>query len=154
MPFCPVSGCTAAFESNVELNAHIAANQHIIPDDVPRIANDIARIQVTELLRSTPTRSSTEVEAILQHQDATTYDVSTSFHHQFFSTCGWALRTRKLGKRMNDKVKNFIEEIWLESIKTNSRITPEKIQRHIRTKRDRDGSKIFQAHEYPTKNQI
>lgn len=154
MSLCPVSGCTATFESNVELNAHIASNQHIIPDDAPRTANDIARIQLIELLRSTSTRYRTEIEVILQHQDATIYDLSTSFHHQFFSTCGWALRTRKLGKRMSDKVKNFIEEIWLDSIKTNSRIIPEKIQQQIRAKKDRDGSKCFQTHEYPTKNQI
>jgi hypothetical protein len=107
LSLCPVSGCTSTFESNIELNAHIAANQHTIPDEVPRTANDIARIQLTELLRSTSTRSHTEVEAILQHQDAVIFDVSTSFHHQFFSTCGWALRTRKLGKRMSEKVKNF-----------------------------------------------
>ena len=126
----------------------------MITDDVPRTANNIARIQLTELTRSTSTRARGDIEGILQHQDATTYDLSMSFHHQFFSNCGWALRTRKVGKRMGEKVKNFIEEIWFDSIKTNSRITHEKIQQQIRTKRDCDGSKVFQTHEYPTKNQI
>ena len=82
MSLCSVSGCTATFESNVELNAHIASNQHIIPDDGQRTANDIARIQLTELMRSTSTRSRTEIEGILQHQDAAIYDLSVSFHHQ------------------------------------------------------------------------
>ncbi|CAF2116394.1 unnamed protein product [Rotaria magnacalcarata] len=109
--FCPVTGCTATFESNIELSAHISANLHVIVDNVPRITNDIARIHLTEILRSTSTRSRSEAEAILQHQNATIHDVSGSFHHRFFSVCGWALRTRKLGKPMSDKVKNFIEQI-------------------------------------------
>ncbi|CAF4152320.1 unnamed protein product, partial [Rotaria magnacalcarata] len=99
------------FESNIELSAHISANQHLIVDDVPRTTNDIARIHLTEILRSTSTRSRSEPEAILQHQNATMHDVSGSFHYRFFSVCGWALRTRKLGKPMSDKVKNFIEQI-------------------------------------------
>ncbi|CAF1130611.1 unnamed protein product [Rotaria magnacalcarata] len=109
--FCPVTGCTATFESNIELRAHIAANLHVIVDDVPRTTNDIARIHLTEILRSTSTRSRSEAEAILQHQNATMHDISGSFHYRFFSVCGWALRTRKLGKPMSDKVKNFIEQI-------------------------------------------
>ncbi|CAF4058673.1 unnamed protein product [Rotaria magnacalcarata] len=109
--FCPVTGCTATFESNIELSVHISANLHVIVDDVPRTTNDIARIHLTEIRRSTSTRSRSEAEAILQHQNATIHDVSGSFHHRFFSVCGWALRTRKLGKPMSDKVKNFIEQI-------------------------------------------
>ncbi|CAF4713747.1 unnamed protein product, partial [Rotaria magnacalcarata] len=77
----------------------------------PRTTNDIARIHLTEILRSTSTRSRSETEAILQHQNATMHDASGSFHYRFFSVCGWALRTRKLGKPMSDKVKNFIEQI-------------------------------------------
>ncbi|CAM4817617.1 unnamed protein product [Rotaria magnacalcarata] len=133
--FCPVTGCTATFESNIELRAHIAANLHVIVDDVPRTTNDIARIHLTEILRSTSTRSRSEAEAILQHQNATMHDVSGSFHYRFFSVCGWALRTRKLGKQMSDKVKNFIEQIWLDLMKTNSRIIAENIQLQIRTKK-------------------
>ncbi|CAM4850770.1 unnamed protein product [Rotaria magnacalcarata] len=109
--FCPVTGSTATFESNIELSAHISANLHVIVDNVPRTTNDIARIHLTEILRSTSTRSRSEAEAILQHQNATMHDISGSFHYRFFSVCGWALRTRKLGKPMSDKVKNFIEQI-------------------------------------------
>ncbi|CAF4669746.1 unnamed protein product, partial [Rotaria magnacalcarata] len=66
--FCSAAGCTATFESNIELSAHIAANLHVIVDDVPRTTNDIARIHLTEIRRSTSTRSRSETEAILQHQ--------------------------------------------------------------------------------------
>ena len=31
LSLCPVTGCTASFESNIELDTHIAANQHQVP---------------------------------------------------------------------------------------------------------------------------
>ena len=42
LSLCPVNGCTATFEPRIELDAHIAANLHTIPNEVPRTANDIA----------------------------------------------------------------------------------------------------------------
>ncbi|CAF4512756.1 unnamed protein product, partial [Rotaria sp. Silwood1] len=103
LSLCPVNGCTATFESSIALDAHIAANLHSIPEVVPKTANDIARIHLTEILRSTSTRSRNETDAIRQYHDNTIYDMSTSTHNRFFSTCGWALRTRKLGKPMSEK---------------------------------------------------
>jgi hypothetical protein len=149
---CPVNGCTSTFESDTELNAHIASNSHTIPDQVPRTANDVARIHLTEILRTT--RSRTRAKATFQQQHNSGYDLSTSYCHEFFSACGWALRTRKISKPMTQNVKDFLEEIWLESIKTNSRINPENIQQKIRTKRDQAGKKFFHTNEYPSKNQI
>ena len=141
--FCPVSNCTMTFETNKELDAHIAIDLHIITEDVPRTINDIARILLTELLRTTSLQSNTEAQAILQHQSADGYDISSSFYYKFVSHYGWALRTRKLCKSMSDKVKDFIEQLWLDSIRNDTRITPENIQQQIRTKRDSNGSKIF-----------
>jgi len=154
LSICPASGCTATFESSIELDEHIAANLHVSPEGGARTANDIARLHLQEVLRSTSTRSCNEINAIRQYHDRTTYDMSISIHHRLFSTCGWALRSRKLGKPMSEKVKNFIEELWLDSIRKNTRIPPEIIQQQIRTKRDQTGMKCFQPHEYPTKNQI
>ena len=142
------------FETNKEFDTHIAANLHIVPEDVPRTINDTAKIHLTELLRSTSLQSNTEAQAILQHQSADAYDISASFYYKFVSHYGWAVRTRKLGKPMNDKVKDFIQQLWLDSIRNDTRITPENIQQQIRTQRDSNGSKIFQTTDYPTKNQI
>ena len=55
---------------------------------------------------------------------------------------------------MRKKLKNFLEQVWQESIKTNSRIAPEHIQEQIRSMRDKNEIKLFQTHEYLTKNQI
>ncbi|CAF3022156.1 unnamed protein product [Rotaria sp. Silwood2] len=86
--FCPVTGCTATFKSNIELDVHIATDLHTFADDETRTTNDIARIHLTKILRSTSTRSRSQSEAILQHQNTTAYDPSTSFHYRFLSTCG------------------------------------------------------------------
>ena len=55
---------------------------------------------------------------------------------------------------MNEKVKNFVEQLWQEAIKTNSKIKPENIQEKIRSQRDNNEAKLFQTHEYPTKSQL
>jgi hypothetical protein len=55
---------------------------------------------------------------------------------------------------MAKQLKNFIEQIWHVSIKPNSRITAENVQKQIRTKRDNGWVKLFQTHAYPTKYQI
>ncbi|CAF4127945.1 unnamed protein product [Adineta steineri] len=150
---CPVNGCTCTFESDVELHEHIASNSHTVPEQVPRTANDVARLHLTEMVRTT--RSQTKAKAAQQQQQhSSTYDLTTSLHNEFFSHCGWGLRTRKLSKPMSDNVKHFLEGIWLDSIKTNSRIIPENIQQQIRMKRDQAGKKHFQINEYPSKNQI
>ena len=115
------------FETNNELDAHIAAGLHIIPEDIPRTTNYIAKIHLTELLRSTSLQSNTEAQAILQHESADGYDISASFYYKFVSHYGWTQRTRKLGKPMSDKVKDFIEQLWLDSIRNDTRITPENI---------------------------
>ena len=152
--FCPVPTCATTCKSDIELDTHIAAGLHTLADDETRTTNDIARIHLMEILRSTSTRSCSQAETILQRQNTTAYDSSVSFHYRFFSTCGWALRTRKLGKPMSEKVKSFIEQLWLNSVKTNSRVVVEDIQQQIHTKRDIEGRKCFHTNEYPTKNQI
>lgn len=55
---------------------------------------------------------------------------------------------------MGDKVKDFIEQLWLDSQKIRSKLTAEQIQQQIRTKRETNGDKLFQTHEYATINQI
>lgn len=152
LALCTVPGCTAVFDSNQELHAHIAANNHIIPMEIPRTANDTARIHLTEVVRST--RSRIKAQVSLHHADAASYDISTSFHYQFFSVCGWALRTRKVPKLLSERVKSYIEELWRESINTHSRITPEGTLEKMRKKLDINGKKFFEKQEYPSKNQI
>ena len=84
LSLCPDSSCTSTFESSVELGAYIPTNLHIVTEDVPRTANDIARIHQTKILRSTLTRSREEADTIHQHHDAIIYDMSVSTHNSFF----------------------------------------------------------------------
>ena len=56
---------------------------------------------------------------------------------------------------MSEKAKTFIEDMWVESQKKCSKITPELVQQQMRSQRDgSNGKKLFQPHEYATINQI
>ena len=110
LSICPVTGRTATFESSIELDVHIAANQHDVPNEHPRTANDIAQAHLTDILRSTSMQSSTETRAIIQQQNISSSDLSLSAHYKYFWSSGWALRTRKLGNPMSEKVKDFLEQ--------------------------------------------
>ena len=47
----PVRACSDTFESNTELDAHIAANLHNVQQNTRRTTNDIARLHLIELTR-------------------------------------------------------------------------------------------------------
>ncbi len=53
---------------------------------------------------------------------------------------------------MGDKVKTFIQKLSLDSQEAHSKFTVQQIQQHMRPKRDTNGGKLFQTHEYPTLN--
>ena len=56
---------------------------------------------------------------------------------------------------MSEKTKSFIDELWINSQKTRSKVTPEQVLQQLRTQRDNNsGNKLFQPGEYATINQI
>ena len=55
---------------------------------------------------------------------------------------------------MAKKVKNYIENRWLESQDNKSKVSAEIIQSEIRTIRSNTGIKLFDTQEYPTLNQV
>lgn len=125
---CPVSGCTASFKSNIDLESHVAANLHDVQQNKPRTTNDIARLHLTELIRTTSTDTQEHAKSIFHGQNISNVDLTTSAHYEKFSSVGWALRTRKHTNLMSDKVKNFIEKLWLDSQQTRSKLTAQQIQ--------------------------
>ena len=151
---CPVSGCTATFESNVDLESHIAANLHNVQQNPHQTANDIARLHLTELIRTTSVETQEQVRSIFHSQDKPFTDITKSTRYEKFSSVGWALRTRKRNNPVTDNVKDYMKKLWLASQQSHSRLTAEQIQQQIRTKRGENGQKLFQTHEYPTLSQI
>ena len=152
--FCPVSGCTATFELSTELDSHIAADLHTTAQNEARTANDTARLHLTEILQTTSVNAQEQTMIILQNQYNSSVDLTRSNFYQRFSSVGWALRTRKHNNPMSDKVKKFIENVWLQSQENHSKLTVEQIQQQIRTQRDNNGEKLFRREEYPTVNQV
>lgn len=149
-----MSDCMASFESNSDMESHIAANLRNVPDKQRRTANDVARMHLTELIRTTSIDSQQQTTSIFQSQDMLHADLTKSAHYEKFSSAGWGLRIRQHTNPMSENVKNFIEKLWLDSRKSHSKITPQQIQQEIRTKRNDNGKKLFQTNEYPTLSQI
>ena len=152
---CLVNGCTTTFESEESLDAHIAANLQKIPPEDPRTSTDIARLNLIETVRSTNLKSLHDVKRIKRGQTSSTNVTNGSEHYQYFSSVGWALRTRKHSNNMRDKKKIFIKDRWLHSQNTGSKLTPEQVHQQMRRRMDNSsGHKIVQPHEYVTVNQI
>ena len=119
-----------------------------------RTANDIARLHLTKLIRTTHIDAQQPATSIFHSQDMSQVDLTKSTHCENISSVGWDLRTRKHADAMTDNVENFIEKLWLDSQESHSKLTAQQIQQQIRTKRDQDGEKVFQTHKYPTLSQI
>ena len=85
---CPVNGCTTTFESEENLDAHIAVNLHKIPSEDPRISNDITRLHLIETVRSANFKLLHDVK---RNQSSSTNVTYGSEHYQYFSSVGWAL---------------------------------------------------------------
>lgn len=149
-----MSRCTATFESNADLESHIAANLHNVPQNPHQTANDIARLHLTELIRKTSVETQEQVRSIFHSQDKPFTDITKSTYCEKFSSVGWALRTRKRSNPVTDNVKDYMKQLWLESQQSHSKLTVERIQQQIRTKRGKNGEKLFQTHEYLTHSQI
>ena len=144
----------ATFESSAELESHIAANLNNIQQNARRTTNDIARLPLTEIIRTTSIDKQEQTKNIIQSQNTPHIDFSKSACYKSFASAGWALRIRKHTNPMTDQGKNFIEKFWLNSQETRSKLTLQQIQQQIRTTRDANGEKLFQTFDYPTLNQI
>ena len=150
---CPVTDCMASFGSYSDLNPHIVANLHNIPDKQRLTVNDVARMHLTEVIRTTNIDSQQRAISIFNSQDISHVDLTKSTHYERFSSARWGLRTRKHTSPMNENVKNFFEKLWLDSQKSYSKLTRQQIQQQIRTKRDGNEEKLFQTNEYPMLSQ-
>ena len=93
-----------------------------------RIANDIARLHLTELIRTAHTNAQQPATSIFHSQYMSQVDLTKSAHYEHFSSVGWGLRTSKHTNPMTDNVKNFIEKLWLDSQESHSKLTAQQIQ--------------------------
>ena len=142
---CPVNGCTSTIESEDDLDTHIAANLHEILPLNPRTTNDIARYHLIDTIRSTNIESHQDTNRIRKEQNSSSLNMSDFIYHQDFTSVGWTLRTRKHTNRMSEKVKQFIENVWVESQITRSKITPELVQQQMHSLRNNgNDKKLFQ----------
>ena len=84
-----MTDCMASFVSNCDLDLHIAANLHNVPDKQRLTANDVARMHLTELIRTINTDSRQQATSIFNSQDTSHVDLKKSTHYERFSSVGW-----------------------------------------------------------------
>ena len=150
---CPVHDCANTFESNEGLDVHTAANLHKVTPPIPRRANDIARYHLVDTVRSINVQYQHDIDAVHQKHATSNLDTTNSVHYHYFASLGWSLRTRTHKNPMCEKTKKFVEDIWVDSQKTQSKLTSEAVQQQIRS-RDNNNKKLFEPHQYVTINQI
>ena len=125
---CPVNECTSTFKYSEDLDIHIAGNLHKIPPPNPRTANDIARYHLIDTVRPTNVQFHKDTNTIRKKQSTSSIDMSNYLYYHHFTTLEWALQTRKHTNPMSEKTKKFIEDMWVESQKIRSKLTPELVQ--------------------------
>jgi len=133
--WCPVSGCTVTFESSTKLESHIAADVHDIQQTERRTTNDVARIHLTEIIRTTTISVQEQTQTMLQGQTVPHVDLTQSAWYQSFSSAGRALHILKHTNPMYNNVKNFIDKVRLDFQEAGSKLTAQQMQQQIRTKK-------------------
>ena len=152
---CPVNGCTSSFEFSEDFDVHIAANLHKVLPPNPRTTNDVVQYHLIDTVRSRNVQSHQDINEIRKRQSTSSIDMSNSVYYHHFTSAGWGIRTQKHTNPMSKKTKTFIEDMWVESQKKRSKITPERLQQQMRSQPDgSNDKKIFQPHEYATINLI
>ncbi|CAF4263197.1 unnamed protein product [Rotaria sordida] len=148
--FCPSDNCMSTFDNELDLNDHIALGKHWTIDDKMN-GYDIGKVQLFDKLRETNLPSSNTVTTASSSLYMPTTLPKTM---KYFNEPGWALRTRKPPRRIDQAVKNFIKNIIEEEKKYSKRYQPEEYIKRIRTQRNEDGSKTFHPNQYLTLSQV
>ncbi|XP_056015081.1 uncharacterized protein LOC130052907 [Ostrea edulis] len=67
---------------------------------------------------------------------------------------GWALKGKRISKRFNKKVKDFVAQLFKEGERTGRKYTPTEASKKLRTARDEDGSRTFSPEEWLSSQQV
>ena len=103
------------FQDVDDLNRHILIDQHHMEGvNQKRSTNDHAKIHLIERLKLSHSTSQAQVETILMNQrssedQSNSVPLAIDKYTNYFATAGWGLRVRKPPKRINEKVRTFIE---------------------------------------------
>ena len=105
---------------------------------------DKAMLRYAENLESGASSIEENVEAIISEE----YEVS-------FAKVGWALKHAHTSRRrLNDKQKNYLIELFLFGEKTGRKADASEVSKTMRKACNEDGSLLFQSDEYLTSMQI
>ena len=83
-----MSDCIVSFELNSDLESHIAANLHNVPDKQRRTANDVGRMHLMELIWTMSVDSQQQATLVFNGQDMPHVGLTNSGHYEMFSSAG------------------------------------------------------------------
>ena len=149
--FCPDDSCMSTFDNESDLNDHIALGNHLTIDDKMN-GYDIGRVQLFDKLRETNLSSSCMPTTTLVVPSYIPTTLSKTM--KYFDEPGWALRTRKPSRRIDETIKEFIKNMMEEEKKYSKKYQPEEYLKRIRMHRNEDGSKTFNPNQYLTITQV
>ena len=107
--FCPNESCISTFESEEDLDTHIALDQHTTKEGSLR-SKDRAKLILLEKTKDNQTSSMSFSSTLA----TTTTTTSIPRHYKVFQKDGWALRLRKPYRRIDENVKAYLKLIFEE----------------------------------------
>ena len=149
--FCTDTECISTFKTNHELQDHVSANTHMYPT----MATSYDKVKIAY-----SKRLSVSSHSLIPSASRGIPAPSTSnepMHSQNLSTVskeGWALKTKKVVKRLSPKQKQFVIDCFLMGENGGKKISADKAVSIMRSSYDKDGKKHFQPAEYLTRSQI
>ena len=141
---CPEEGCVKTFQRFSSLHKHLDGGSHKYALERESLL-DKAMLRYAENLESGASSIEENVEAI----------ISEEYEEVSFAKVGRAIKHAHTSRRrLNDKQKNYIIELFLFGEKTGRKADASEVSKTMRKARNEDGSLLFQSDEYLTSMQI
>ncbi|KAG1698324.1 hypothetical protein GQR58_005771 [Nymphon striatum] len=88
------------------------------------------------------------------HAEEVGFDPMTSIHAPLVNFQGWALKPKRKQTRLTPKQKRFVLDSYLEGERTGKKTTAKKVVSLMRSAKDQQGTKMFSAKDYLSREQV
>ena len=146
---CSDSTCVLTFRSEREAQAHMDTGKHI---------RELESVSLYDQVRKKWAERLTGISTAVVKPTASTVSSeepdSESRTSDGVRTMGWALKTTKKRKRIEEKVKTFLINKFQAGEISGNKADPLAVSREMKFKKDEDGNLFFQPEEWKTAQQI
>ena len=142
--FCGEEGCTRSFQRFSSLQRHLDYGSHKYALERETLY-DKAMLDYAAKLEQGPTAEVPEIP---------TADIHLEQPHESVLQKGWALKSAKQRKRLSEKQKKYLLDVYQIGESTGRKAEPASVARLMRLSKNSDGSLLFDASEFLTPQQI